>query len=143
MPDRKLDAVLPVDLPRVWPLIRDEVATVEAPDGFIPEDVYALCRSGEAALFLLHIDGERIGWTVLRLLGTDLHIWLLYAKPGYDPMTVFRNDLMEIARGAKPNPARKLTFGSARRGWEKIASRHGFKVRHVTYECEIDPLNGG
>jgi hypothetical protein len=141
MPDRKLEAIAPADLQRVWPLIRDEVAIVEAPDGFIPEDAYAMCRAGDATLFLLHVDDERIGWMVLRLLGRDLHIWLLYARPGFDPMSVFRDDLMMIARNATPHPALKLTFGSSRRGWEKVAPRHGFRLRHVTFECDVDPLN--
>jgi hypothetical protein len=141
MPDRKLEAVAPAELSRVWPLIRDEVGKVEAPDGFIPEDAYAMCRAGDATLFLLHVDGERIGWMVLRLLGRDLHIWLLYARPGFDPMTVFRADLMEIARRITPHPALKLTFGSTRPGWRRAAPKHGFRMRHVTYECEVDPLN--
>lgn len=139
--DRKLEAVAPVDLPRVWPTIRSEIATVEAPDGFIPEDAYAMCRAGEAALFLLHVGDERIGWMILRLLGLDLHIWMLYAKPGYEPMSIFRADLMDIARKTTPHAARKLTFGSSRRGWEKVAPRHGFRVRHVTFECDVEPLN--
>ncbi|WP_242560136.1 MULTISPECIES: hypothetical protein [Pandoraea] len=137
MPDRKLTAVAPADLPRIWPEIRCEVASVESPDGFIPEDAYAMCKAGEAVLFLLSVDDERIGWMVLRLLGTDLHIWLLYARPGHDPMTVFRGDLMTIAKGANP-PARKLTFGSSRPAWGKVAPKHGFRVRNVVYECDVD-----
>lgn len=138
--DRKLMAIPPADLAKVWPLIRDEVASVEAPDGFIPEDVYALCRSAEATLFVLLIDGERIGWTVLRLLGRDLHIWLLYAKAGFDPMTVFRPHLMDIARNATPQPALKLTFGSSRKGWFRVAPKHRFRVRQTTFECDVETL---
>lgn len=139
--DRKLEAIAPANLPRVWPSIRDEITSVEAPDGFIPEDAYAMCRSGEATLFLLYVDGARIGWMVLRMLGRDLHIWLLYARPGFEPMTIFREDLMHIARNATPYPALKLTFGSARRGWERVAPQHGFRLRHVTFECDVEPLN--
>ncbi|MBB2999653.1 hypothetical protein FHX57_001984 [Paraburkholderia tropica] len=138
--DRKLTAIAPADLARVWPTIRAEVASVEAPEGLIPEDVYAMCRAGEATLFMLHVAGLRIGWTVLRLIGRDLHIWLLYAEPGFDPMSIFRDDLMAVARGATPYPALKLTFGSTRRGWSRVAPRHGFKVRHTTYECDVDSL---
>lgn len=136
--DRKLIAIPPADLAQVWPSIREEVASVEAPDGFIPEDAYAMCKANEATLFTLAVDGGHVGWMILRKLGTDLHIWMLYARPGFDPMTVFRADLMQIARDAG---ASKLTFGSSRRGWEKVASHHGFHVRHVTYECDLDALN--
>lgn len=133
--DRKLEAIAPADLSSVWPLIREEVAAVEAPDGFIPEDAYAMCRANEATLFLLHVNGGRAGWMVLRILGADLHIWLVYAENGHDVLTVFRPDLMEIARTAR---ARKITFGSTRRGWERVAPQHGFKLRQVVYECDVD-----
>lgn len=134
--NRKLEAIAPADLSRVWPLIRDEVATIEAPEAFIPEDVYATCRANESTLFMLYADDVRIGWMVLRKIGSDLHIWLVYARNGFDVMSLFRPDLMEIARGSG---TRKLTFGSTRRGWERVAPHHGFKLRQVVYECDVEP----
>jgi hypothetical protein len=136
MSDKNLLPVAPADLREIWLQIRAEVATVEAPEGLLPEDVYASCRSAEATLFLLMVDGQRIGWMVLRKLGYDLHVWLLYAKPGYDPLALFEQEMMEMARRAD---TRKITFGSARRGWEKYALKHGCRVRMVVYERDVAP----
>lgn len=132
---KSLLAIAPNDLPKYWPEIREEVATIETPDGLIPEDVYSACRQGQATLFFLQIDGKRIGWMVVRGIGTDLHIWQVKAQIGYDVLRVFRPELMQLARNAN---ATKLTYGSTRQGWNKIAAQHGFKVRMVVYESLID-----
>jgi len=131
----KLEAVAPSELGAVWPLIRDEVAGIEAPDHFIPEDIYCACKTGESTLFLLSVDGKRIGWMVLRLLGSDLHVWMLKADSGNDVLSLFRAELMNVARAAK---ATMLTFGTKRRGWDRVAPGHGFQLRQVVYECSVD-----
>jgi hypothetical protein len=132
----KIVAVAPADLATVWPLIREELDTVEKPDGFISEDVYAMCKTGNAAFFFLEVDDKRAGWMVLRLMQPDLHIWMVRADNGYDVMTTFRPQLMEMARGAN---AQKLTFGSTRKAWAKVASEHGFKMRMIVYEINVEP----
>ena len=133
---KTLMAIAPADMPRYWPEIREEVASIEAPDGFIPEDVYSMCRQGQAYLFFMMVDGVRAGWIVVRTLGSDLHIWQVKAKIGYDVLRVFRDELMQLARNAN---AGKITYGSTRQAWNKIAAAHGFKVRVVIYESPIDP----
>ena len=129
-------AIAPNDLPKFWPEIREEVASIEAPDGFIPEDVYTMCRQGNATLFFMMIDGVRAGWMVIRVLGTDCHVWQVKAKMGYDVLRVFRPELMQLARGAN---CTQVTYGSTRNAWNKVAASHGFKVRMVVYESPIDP----
>lgn len=135
--DRELIIVQPHDLRDVWPAIREELLSMSPADGVIPEEVYMACAQGSAALCMLHVDGRRVGWMVLRHLTRDFHIWLLWAQNGYDVMAVFRADLMAMARAAG---ASVLTFGSSRRGWERVAGFHGFKVRSTVYECSIDDL---
>lgn len=137
MSDRKLTIIQPAELRDVWPSIRRELDQIPLPDGAIPEEVFFACANGGAVLCLLFVDGSRVGWMILRHLVRDFHIWLLYGINGYDVMSVFRDDLMRMARVAG---ATMLTFGSARRGWEKVAERHGFKIRCVTYECPLDDL---
>lgn len=131
----QLVAVSPNDLPLIWPTIRDDVAQIEAPDGFIPEDVYLMCKTNSATLFLLKIDGEQVGFMVARLALPDLHIWLLKADAGYDVMHTFRRELMELAFQAK---ATKLTYGSTRKAWQKVSADHGFKLRMIVYECPVE-----
>lgn len=134
---KRFEAIQPGKLSEVWPLIREEVASIETPDNLIPEDVYFACKANSATLFLLHVDNVRIGWLVLRLIEPDLHIWQLHAEPGFDVMRLFRDELMDVARRAN---ARMLTYGSMRKAWQKIASEHGFTPRMTVYECPIDSI---
>lgn len=134
---KSMEPVQPTFLHKVWPSIREELASIGAPDYFIPEDVYTACKTGEAALFILNAHDQRIGWVVLKVIGSDLHIWMLYSKSGYDVLDLFRKDLMKIAETAK---ATMLTFGTKRRGWDKVAPRHGFTVRQTVWECSRDDL---
>jgi hypothetical protein len=136
MEQKHLMAVAPDMLSVVWPQIREEVATIEAPDGFLPEDVYAMCKSNGATLFLLMVGEKRVGWMVCRLQVPDLHIWQLKADAGYDVMTTFRDQLMDLARHAN---ATKVTYGSTRKAWAKVAPDHGFKMRMIVYETGVDP----
>lgn len=131
---KRLEAISPKNLGAVWPSIRDEVSSIESPD-CIPEDVYSECKLNHASLFLLHVNDERIGWMVLKVIGgVDLHIWMLHAKNGYDVMSVFRQDLMDMAKQANVS---NLTFGTKRRGWDKVAPKHGFSVRSTIFECPV------
>lgn len=132
----RLIAVAPADLGRYWPSIRENVSDIEAPDGFIPEDVYCACKTNGATLFLLEVDGKQVGHMVARLQLPDLHIWQVHAPNGYDVMTTFRDQLMELARSAN---ATKLTFGSTRKAWAQVASKHGFAMRMVVYEAAVEP----
>lgn len=136
MSQKHFIAVAPAELVTVWPEIREQVATIQAPDGFLPEDVYLACKTGNATLFFL-MDGEhRVGWVVARLMPPDLHIWQLKADAGYDVMTTYRAELMQLARQAN---ATTLTFGSTLKAWAKVAPSHGFKMRMIVYECKVDP----
>lgn len=134
---RQLVAIPPHDLSAVWPDIRSDVASIETPDGFIPEDVYFACKSNNAVLFFLTEEGKRVGWMVCRPILPDLHIWQLKADAGYDVLRTFRSQLMELARNAG---AKNITYGSSRKAWVKVAQEHGFKPRMVIYEAPVDAL---
>src|SRR5215469_2817778 len=136
MSNRRLEVIEPIELRVVWPTIREELASIETPDGFLPEDAYAACKSADAVLFRLYVDERYVGWMILRKIVTDLHIWLLHGKNGFDVMTVFREDLMKMAHDVKLT---HLTFGSTRAGWVRVAPKHGFRVRHTVWECDVEP----
>lgn len=129
-------AVAPNQLNSIWPDIRDQVLTLETPDEMIAEDVFLHCKTGQASLFLLLVDDKRVGWMVLRQIGNAIHIWQLYADNGYDVLHQFRDELMGIARGVQG--ATKITYGSSRAAWQKVAPKHGFKMQIIVYECPID-----
>lgn len=135
MNQKQLVAIAPNELSKIWPTIREEVATIETPDDLIPEDVYLACKTNSAVLFFLMFEEKRVGWMVVRQIGFDLHIWQLKADYGYDVMRVFRDELMEVARNAG---CVKLTYGSTREAWNKVSKQHGFKIRMVVYETSVD-----
>jgi hypothetical protein len=134
---KQLVAIPPKDLNLVWPEIRGDVQAIESPEKILVEDVYFACKSGDSQLFLLMIDGKRVGHMIMKLIGTDLHIWQVAAENGYDVLHTFRAEVMALARNT--NMARKLTYSSAREGWRKESKKHGFSMRMVVYECPIDP----
>jgi len=59
---------------------------------------------------------------------------LLSADNGYNVLTEFRDELMELARKVG---AQKITFGSRRRAWQQVAASHGFNVRMIVYELPV------
>lgn len=132
---KSLEAIKPADLKDVWPQIREAVASMDAPDHVIPEEIYAMCFTNQATLFILKVDGEPVGHAVVRLILPDLHLWQLYGKPGYEVISLFKPDLLELARNVG---ARSVTFGSSRKAWREVAEKHGFKPRMVIYELVVD-----
>lgn len=132
---KKLVAVPIADLPKVWPSLRAGIAEMDNPEQVIPEEIYAALYCNQATLFLLTVNGANIGFMVIRIIKpADCHIWLLHAENGYESLNIFRDDLMGIAKLAG---ASKLTFGSRRKAWQKVAVEHGFNVRMITYECPV------
>lgn len=135
-PVKAVEAIPPIKLKDVWPSIRENVASTEAPDHIIPEEVYAMCFTNQATLFILKLDGEPVGHAVVRLILPDLHLWQLYNKPGFDCMHLFKPELLELGRNVG---ARHITFGTSRPGWKKVGEELGFKPRMIVYELPVEP----
>jgi hypothetical protein len=134
-PVKTAEAIPPQQLKDVWPLIRQDVASMDAPDHVIPEEVYAMCFTNQATLFILRLDGEMIGHVVVRLILPDLHLWQLFSKPGYDMLHLFKPEMLDLA---KKVGARNITFGSSRKAWRETAEKLGFKPRMAVYEMPVE-----
>jgi hypothetical protein len=134
-PVKSVEAIQPGRLKDIWPKIRDDVAKMDAPDHAIPEEVYAMCFTNQATLFILKLDGEPIGHAIVRLMLPDLHLWQLHSKPGYDMLHLFKPEMVELAKNVG---ARNITFGSSRKAWRETAERLGFKPRMVVYEMPVE-----
>jgi len=130
--------IAPTQVSAVWPRLRAPMREIESPDGWIVEDVYFALVSGAATLYLLEVDGKEVGFVVLRSLadfdGKRLHIWILYSRSDADVMAEFSDDLDAICRGIG---ASRITFGTTRRGWARVAPRYHFTVRETVYERKI------
>jgi hypothetical protein len=129
----------PVDLrelPAIWPRIRpalEKIIARHGSDGWLPEDVYAIVCAGNATLYVN--DGDWIGFCVLQVMPSytqkRLHVWLLHLESDPEP---FMGRLKQVARNCG---ASKITFSTARKGWERRAARLGFRPGMQNYEQEV------
>lgn len=133
--ERQMIAIPPNKLKDVWPTIREKVVSIESPEAIIPEEVFAMCASNQATLFMLNVGGKNVGFMVVRLILPDLHLWLVHGENGYEIMKTFRADLMRLGRDTN---ATKITFGSRRRAWQEVSKDHGFTVRMIVYEAPVE-----
>ena len=125
------------ELSREWGKIRgplERLAGKVQTDGWIPEDVYVLCTTGQATVWVN--DGPWCGFAVLQLLPRytqkRLHIWILHSE-GQKPES-FMGDLKDLATSLG---AVVITFQSPRPGWKKRAEAFGFKQVSINYEIEV------
>jgi hypothetical protein len=106
---------------------------MEGADGWIPEDVYCFLVGNHATLYVN--DGEWRGFVILQLLPNyaekRLHIWL---ASGQGELMGFLDEIKEIA---KSSGAKRITFESPRKGWEKRAPFYGFEPKRTVYEMEL------
>lgn len=135
---RTLIPIASTQLGAVWSRVREPLLTLSRGDGWIPEDIYCACMQGGATLYMIDIDGAEAGFLVLRSIndfdGRRLHIWVLHARSDVDVMAEFSTELDGIGRSIN---AVRITFGTTRRGWEKVAPRYHFSVRETVYQREI------
>ena len=134
----ELTYIPPAELQDVWDVVKDGVKQVgeHANDGWIAEDVYTAIRNGAATLHLGYVDDEYVGFIVfVPTQGYDamkLMIWVCYSCSGTPILEVFIEDIRKMARAIK---ARKITFSSERKGWERRMRE--FKPKMTIYEMEV------
>ncbi|WP_250439888.1 hypothetical protein [Caballeronia sp. AZ1_KS37] len=112
---------------------------IERPGDFSNEHVFEALAHGHAFLFVLTIDGEYNGFTVLQEVNEfnnkRLHIWLTFSDTHQDVLTVFNDD---IERCAQAMGATSISFSSSRPAWQKVAPRHGFVPRETVYSRPVN-----
>ena len=124
------------ELSTIWPKIRPALGKIIArhgSDGWLPEDVYAIVCAGNATLYVN--DGEWLGFCVLQVIPhytqKRLHVWVLHLSSDPAP---FMERLRTLAQQCG---ATKITFSTARKGWERRAARLGFRPAMQNYEQEV------
>lgn len=136
---KELLYIPPSELHDYWFLVKPGLLEVKinSSDGWIEEDVYSSLRNGQSTLHIGFVDGEYSGFLVLsKQQGYDamrLFVWCCYAKTEHDPIALFVDDLLAMARSIK---ARQITFGSKRR-WEKRLKQYGFEPMTTIYAMEV------
>jgi hypothetical protein len=96
---------------------------------WIPEDVYAELKAGNASLFTI---GDREAFFVAKRItdydGLTLYIWALWG-PG-ECVDIWRDVLGEIETFAKAAGCKQIRMMSPRRGWARV----GWAERDTVYE---------
>ena len=135
------EIVSPDDVSAVWDLIRpglDEVANFG--DHWRPEDIYMALRQGSAHLHLAKVESAYAGFVVAMPSrtydGPVLHVWAVYAVPGFPRLR--RECFAKLHELAVAIKARRITFTSPRKGWERLGERFGFSPVLTIFECEVD-----
>lgn len=139
-PRASLELIAPEDLHAIWHVIRPGLLKVQNRSNqshWLPEDVYFACRSGASKLHVSYVDGEYSGFCVLTPVqhydGTVLHIWCAYNASNHDVLTLYEEDIEQIARAIK---ARRITFWSSRK-FERRVAKYGYHPTQTEYVKEL------
>ena len=128
-----LRIVPPAEVKDYWPKIRPELEKMQGTDGWIPEDVYMFLVGNHATLYVNDVEWQ--GFVILQLLPNysekRLHMWI---AAGWGDMMAYRDEVIEIAKQAG---AKRITFESPRKGWEKAGPKYGFEPKRTIYEMVL------
>lgn len=135
-----LTFVPPNELHDYWDLVKPglEIVRQKSSDGWLCEDVYTELRAGRSTLHIGDVEGDYAGFVVLTpTQGYDsmrLFIWAAYNATDKDMIKEFLPELKSMAKKIK---AKKLTFSSCRKGWDKRMAQYGFEPTFTRYDLEI------
>ena len=102
-------------------------------------DDHVAIKAGAAHLHLALVDGEYAGFVVAQPQQAPdvpvLHLWALYAEDGNrDHFVGWLDQIDDWARNVK---AKRITFHSPRKGWEKLGQRLGFNPAMTIFERAV------
>lgn len=126
--------VNPSELHDIWPLIRRglEIVAKKSEADWIPEDIYMALRQGKSTLHIDYNGDEYDGFVVITETpdyhGLTLYIWAAYCVT-HNAIDRYLPTIKEMARSVG---AKKIRFGSPRKGWAKR-----FKAITTIYEEEV------
>ena len=107
-----------------------------SPDNWLPEDVYHCIKAGTLHLYLGEDEGNLDGFVILQQNngwnGSEVHIFAVWSKRpdalAYEPQ------IKEICHKVG---AKRLTFVTRRKGWEKTAIQRGYTKDHTAWEVPL------
>lgn len=140
--NKALIAIRPAEMRAHWDKIRPGLLSLiergQNPGGWLPEDVFFMALQGQITVFLIEVNGEDDGFLILRKIdefgSSRLHIWVLYSLTNKDVMAIFSDDLDVIANTAG---CTSTSFGTTRKGWEKVAPKYGYSIQEVVYSRPV------
>ena len=133
-----LSYVHPDDLRTHWEYVRKGCKRIHdrVDERWEVEDLWMLLKNQNAALYMI-LNPELTGFVVLQLTTMydvkEMNVFYAYSEDG----RVMDYAFPEVKDLARSLGAKRLTFMSQRRGWEKRAIELGYKVAHTVYEAEL------
>lgn len=136
-----LEYIHPTQISQAWDGIAPGIGAVRSKGGdhWRPEDVYMALKQGGSTLHIAKEGGEYVGFVVLTPTqgydGPVLHVWLAYScRPDIDVLGMGLNEIDKLANQMQ---ARRLTFSSARKGWDRHGEKLGWNPILTVYEREV------
>ena len=129
----------PEELHGYWGLVEQGLAKIKGhtSERWLKEDVYHALKSAQASLHIGMVGNDYRGFVIMQQLndydGKVLHIWCAYSV-GEDLLDAGKDQFMEWAHNIN---ARRITFTSPRKGWEKVGPAIGFEPVTIKYELEV------
>lgn len=137
----------PLEAMEVWKKILpglEYLASIDqTPGHWTVKDVFDSLYNAGATLGLLSVTapGSDDGFVILRKLNdinhSNLHIWILWSATHKGVMRIFSDQIDMIARNVG---CKYTTFGSTLPMWNKLAPKHGYSVKEITYERAVKDL---
>lgn len=123
----EIRAIPNTDIRSWWPFVKTglEKILTKSSEEWIPEDIYANCFCGNSLLWVLMDNSRPMGFWVVIPRGQTIHVWCAYT-PYAGTLDIGMKLFCETAKSANMT---KVTFESYRKGWDKVARKHGFQPR--------------
>lgn len=136
-----LEYIEPTYISEIWETIKEGLGKVRKHgDDWLVEDVYMSLKLNQSILHVGYIDGEYIGFIITQqettVSGPSLHIWCTYSKANDN--RIFYECLPTLKEWAGRINAKKITFKSPRKGWEKKGRALGFEPTQVIYTMKLN-----
>ena len=136
-----LEWIKPSQIRDVWPQIKEGLATLEDKQKeWLIEDIYMALKLGNCNLHKITDEHGYIGFIITQQQENygvlTLHIWVGYSNRHNFNVVVHAFD--SVREWAKSIDAKKITFGSHRKGWAKQAEKVGFTASpNIIYQMEL------
>jgi hypothetical protein len=134
-----LEYIPPDDLQDVWSIVLPGLKLVrrKSKSHWIPEDVYAQIKTGQATLHIAYVEHTYAGFVIIQVQphwdGKNFHLWCGFSAGEYDVLEIFLPELERMARSIK---AKRMTFWSPRR-WDRRIAKFGYVPTQTEYAKEL------
>ena len=107
---------------------------------WMPEDVYSAIKVGQSHLHIFYDDSSYEGFVVTTPMtdysGVVLHVWGVFSEHQNQRFHDCVN--RQLDAWARNIQAKKITFSTTRKGWERVGKALGFYPTVQFYEKEVE-----